>query len=231
MSGEGKCPGFGRSPAGRPEEVEVDMGSEEKEGAGNEHEPEGEANSAAVRGADEVALAKVDDAAEHGQGKEDRPGEARERLVDDGDPVEQFIHDARLSVSLSALVLLLLLLCGFRGASFSWVHFIVFGVCYGALFCFEWIMGRGQIGEFRETGRGIFVESRQTIVLVGLGAVIFGSPGFLDMAVDVLVVAGVCGGSDDGRAVREVGRRFGLPAPAATWWLLRALWRDEKERP
>ena len=230
MSGEGKDPRLERSPAGRPEEIEVDVGGHEKEGARNEHEQQGGSNSAPVLEADEVASAKVDHAAERKQGKEDRPGEACEYLVDDGDPVEQFIHDARLSVSLSALVLLLLLLCGLRGASLSWVHFIAFGVGYGSLFSFEWILGQRRGREFRETGRGAFVESRQTIALIGAGAVIFGSPGFLDIAVDVLVVAGVCGGSDDGRAVREMGRRSGRPAPDSTWLLLRALWREGEER-
>ncbi len=126
---------------------------------------------------------------------------------------------------MTAVLLGLAVGCGIRAGSLGWAHLAVAGVGYAAFFGFEWVLGRRQGPECREASSGTFVESRQTVALVGVGAFAFGSPVLMELAPDVLIAAAIFGGSDDGRAAREVGRRFGMSAMASTGLLLRMWWR------
>ena len=137
----------------------------------------------------------------------------------------EFGNDGGGSLLLTAVLLGLAVGCGIRAGSLGWAHLAVAGVGYAAFFGFEWVLDRRQGPECRETGSGAFVESRQTIALVGVGAFAFESPVLMELAPDVLIAAAIFGGSDDGRAAREVGRRFGLSAMASTGLLLRMWWR------
>ena len=228
MIGGSKDGGVDRLPAGRLKEIQIGVGEEKEETGRNEHEGQDGAEQASFVGRDEVSPAPVVDAAEEEKDEKGVTGERCNEREDEAQLGEDFIHDAGSSLSLTGLLLLLVVVCGVRSGSWDWVHFTAFGGGYAVLFCCEWILGRGRGPSFGEAGPGVFLESRYTIALIGIGAFVFGSSALLEIAPDILVVAGIFGGSDDGRAARHVGRQFGVSLAASSVLLAAACWRGAK---
>ena len=227
MSGGGGDPDFGRSPAGRPEDVGVQLADEHK--SSPEDQPEENVSevfagqTAEERAGGETRKKKAESAGED----EKPPGDRSDGIGEQGVPVD-FAHDVGASLIVTVLLFGLLVACAGPRGETVWVQFAVFGVGYGGLFACEWFWARARGRSWGEELRVGFVECRLTVGLFGFAAVLFGSPTLLGIAPDVLAVAGAIGGGVEGRALGLVARDRGVSAAGAARVALRT-WRCWRE--
>ena len=205
--------------SGGTEKLGVGLSDEDKKGAGEEGRPEMEAVLADQTGTGlsgiAVAQREENERVEHKHGADD----AEEGKQDLGIG-EDFLHESENSLLVTIGLLGVLAVCGARGEGLEWLHFAVFGGGYGLLFGVTcWSERRWEDGECGQAASN-FLESRLAVLMAGVGALVFGSPGLLELAPDVLAIAGVCGGVPDGSNVGELSKRMRCSWGRALWRLL-----------
>ena len=220
MSGGGRDPDFGRSPAGRPEEVGVHVTDEDKKGSGEEGHAKVERVLPDKTGSGFLGVADAQEEDERGEEKKAGADEVKEGEEDFGIG-EEFLHGSGSSLLVTFGLLVVLAICGGRAGGAEWFHFAVFCGGYGFYFGLTcWVERRWGDGGCAEAASG-FLESRLAVLMGGVGAVVFGSPGLLELAPDVLAIAGACGGIPDGNNVGELSKRMRCSWIGALWLLVR----------
>ena len=192
---------------------ETDQAEDKKQDA-EEVEPSGETGRESVSRPD---AQEKPEGGKHGGGIADDPGNEGDELgVDD-----LVVHDSCKSVCLTLLLLSLLVLCGVWGEAPSGKYFSAFVCGYGVLFAAFCGSARRWGSDCGGTRCTAFIESRMAVAMVGIAATGFGSTALLEVAPDVIVVAGVLGGISDGNSVGAIARKRGCSVLGAVGIVLR----------
>ena len=221
MSGGGRDPGFGRSPAGRSKEAGVRLTDEHRKSSAEEDREEVERILPDKTGTGFLGISEAEK--EGGAGEEKKAGaDGVKEGEEDFGVGEEFMHGSECSLLVTFGLLIFLAICGGLGGGVEWFHFAVFGGGYGLYFALTcWSERRWGDGGCGQAATG-FLESRLAVLMGGVGAVVFGSPGLLELAPDVLAIAGACGGMPDGYNVGELSKRMRCSWVRALWLMLRA---------
>lgn len=138
------------------------------------------------------------------------------------------VHEAGTSLLLTVAVVVVLGLCMLRAGAVEWLHLVVFGLGYAVLFsvcCFLVRRSWGSAPEAPQVGKG---DIRFIVIVAGFAAAVFGTPAFLEIAPDLLAVAGAVGGMEDGALVGWGSRQAGVSGMRA---VRMAVWEENRERP
>ncbi len=141
------------------------------------------------------------------------------------------VHEADVSLFLTVWLLGMFVLCALQGGFSAWWQLAVLVGGYGAMFVFMYLDIRQSAGSLTIGSRTMFVESRAAVAMVGVGAVLFGSPVLVDVVPDIIAVACVFGGIADGYAVGLVARAHGCSAIKAVSMAIGASRVDAGARP
>ena len=125
---------------------------------------------------------------------------------------EVLVHEAHGSLFLTVWLLGMFVLCALQGGFSEWWQLAVLVGGYVSTFVCTYLDSRPSGGSLSIVSRTSFVESRAAVAMVGLGAVLFGSPVLVEVAPDIIAVACVFGGIADGCAVGLVARAHGCSA-------------------